>query len=102
MAAGEEQEKDRGRNHTTSHSGEGTTLLSTEATTQKQHTTQNHSIASSVAISVHAICIGVRTLVFQLSCIGVRALHCFIAARCLVGFCFVDFLLAFSAGGEIS
>ena len=55
MAAGEEEDeedKDRGRNHTTSHSGEGTTLLNTEATQQKQHTTQNHNIVSSVAISV--------------------------------------------------
>ena len=51
MAAGEEdEEKDKGINHTTSHSCEGTTLLNTEATKQNQHTTQNHSIVSSVAI----------------------------------------------------
>ena len=64
-----------------------TTLFRPETTQQKQHTTHNYSIYSSVAISVHCClhwCSHLTSI--QPSCIGVRTLQVSIAARCLVVF----------------
>ena len=49
-----------------------TTLFTTETAQQKQHTTQNYSIYSSVAISAHCCLHWCSHLT---SCIGVRTLH---------------------------
>ena len=50
-----------------------TTLFTTEATQQKQHTTQNHSILIRCHFG--------PLLVFA-TCIGVRTLHVTVAVRC--------------------
>ena len=61
-----------------------TTLFTTEATQQKQHTTHNYSIYASLAISVHCCLHRCSHLTFiPPSCIGVRTFHFSIAVRCL-------------------
>ena len=61
-----------------------TKAAKTKTTKQKQHTTHDYSIYSSVAISVHCCLHRCSHLAFiPPSCIGVRTLHSSIAARCL-------------------
>ena len=65
-----------------------TKAAKTKTTKQKQHTTHDYSIYSSVAISVHCCLHRCSHLAFiPPSCIGVRTLHVSIAVRCLVLLC---------------